>query len=256
MGTKRRSRRDGRQRVLDLTRGTSAWLRFDAVRRAFDTVSPRRVLEIGSGEGALATWIAQRAQYAAVEPDETSRAATTARLAKSTSARVFDDLAAIDAEQFDLVCAFEVLEHIEDDVKALTQWRELLGPMGHVLLSVPAHPRRFGAWDELAGHLRRYDREMMRSTLEAAAFDIVELSSYGFLLGHALERARNHLARRRTGADTLEQRTSASGRLLQVHSAFAGLACASLAAPFRVLQSPFRRSDYGIGYVVLARATS
>ena len=44
-------------------------------------------------------------------------------------------------ETFDLVCAFEVLEHIEDDDAALTEWRARVRPGGRLLLSVPASER-------------------------------------------------------------------------------------------------------------------
>ena len=55
------------------------------------------------------------------------------------------------------MCAFEVLEHIDDDALALKQWREYLRPSGWLLLSVPAHQDQYGAADELVGHYRRYD---------------------------------------------------------------------------------------------------
>jgi hypothetical protein len=72
-------------------------------------------------------------------------------------------------------------------------------------------------------------------------------------LGQVLERGRNQLARRRALASTLEQRTAASGRLFQPHSAAAAAACAALALPFRALQAPFASGDFGTGFVALAR---
>src|SRR5207237_754981 len=47
-------------------------------------------------------------------------------------------------ERFDLVCAFEVLEHLEDDAAAVKQWAALLRARGWLLLSTPALQRRFG----------------------------------------------------------------------------------------------------------------
>ena len=60
---------------------------------------------------------------------------------------------------FDLVCAFEVLEHIEDDVAALREWGAKVRPGGYVMISSPAFPDRFGPFDHFAGHFRRYDRQ-------------------------------------------------------------------------------------------------
>ena len=247
--------RVGRSLLPPLT--TNAWLRFDAIKHGFATAAPRSVLEIGTGSGALATWIAARYDYTGIELDDTSRATTAVRLAAGGRGRVLAELAAVDGETFDAVCAFEVLEHIDDDAKALAQWREHLRDGGWLMLSVPAHSRKYGPWDTLAGHVRRYDRTAFTSLLTDAGFGIVSLRSYGAGLGQLLEMARNQVARRRDASapETLEQRTSESGRLLQPHSSPLSLVYAAVAAPFRVVQAPFARSDTGTGYVLLARAS-
>ena len=72
---------------------------------------------------------------------------------------------ALGGGQFDLVCAFEVLEHIEDDAAAVRQWAARLRPGGWLLLSVPAHQRRYGPADELVGHFRRYDPARLTALL-------------------------------------------------------------------------------------------
>src|SRR3546814_13621988 len=59
---------------------------------------------------------------------------------------------------FNMVCAFDVLEHIEDDRLAIQEWIRWLAPNGKMILSVPAHRSRWGAGDVWAGHYRRYDR--------------------------------------------------------------------------------------------------
>jgi SAM-dependent methyltransferase len=233
---------------------TNAWLRFDAIRRAISTTGAHSVLEIGAGEGALATWLTGKVEYLGVEHDDTSRQLAKARLGRvGHGGRIVADLDDAGTARFDMVCAFEVLEHIDDDVAALTEWRAHLNPGGYVLLSVPAHGRRFGPADELAGHFRRYDSDELEARLDKAGFSMVRLTSHGAGLGQVLERGRNQLAQRRALASTLEQRTAASGRLFQPHSAVAAAACAALALPFRALQAPFASGDFGTGYVALAR---
>jgi SAM-dependent methyltransferase len=231
----------------------NAWLRFDGIRRGVSIASPLNVLEIGVGEGASATWIARRFDYVGVEQDDRSRAFAQARLGRVGRGRIVADLDDVPDARFDMVCAFEVLEHIADDVAALVEWRGRLNAGGHVLLSVPAHADQFGPHDEVAGHYRRYDRDELVAKLEKAGFAVVRLTSHGVGLGQVLEWGRNQLARRRELAPTVEQRTAASGRLLQPHSAVSLAACAALAAPFRVLQAPFASRDLGTGYVALAR---
>jgi len=232
---------------------TNAWLRFDGIRNGISLAAPESVLEIGAGGGASATWIARRFDYVGVEQDDRSRALAQARLGAVGRGRIVAGLDEVSGARFDLVCAFEVVEHIHDDVAALSEWRALLNAGGHVLLSVPAHADQFGPHDELAGHYRRYDRDELITVLEKAGFSLVRLTSHGAGLGQVLEWGRNQMARRREVAPTIEQRTAASGRLLQPHSAAILIGCAVLAAPFRVLQAPIASRDLGTGYVALAR---
>ena len=60
------------------------------------------------------------------------------------------------SEQFDLICAFDVLEHVEDDRTALVQPRRALKPGGEVLLAVPQHPVLWSAAKDYGYHKRRY----------------------------------------------------------------------------------------------------
>jgi SAM-dependent methyltransferase len=235
---------------------TSAWLRFDAIRQALRSAQPRDVLEMGSGEGGLGAWLAGRYAYTGVEPDARSRATAQARIAAVGGGRVLAQQSELGDQRFDLVCAFEVLEHIEDDVEALQEWGERLHPAGWVLLSVPAHEKQYGAWDRVVGHYRRYEHDDLVSRFRKAGFEVVQFSSYGIGLGMALHRLRNFLVRDRPVEATNDERTSASGRFYQPRARVAALATATLAAPFRVAQRPFEGADIGSGYVVLSRRSS
>jgi SAM-dependent methyltransferase len=237
---------------------TNAWLRFDEIRKGLRIAQPTAVLEIGAGEGGLGSWLARHYTYTGVELDDQSRAAAEARIAADGHGTINAQLTDVADRDFDIVCAFEVLEHIEDDALALKQWREYLRPSGWLLLSVPAHQDHYGAADELVGHYRRYERDTFRTRLENAGFAVVRFSSYGAGFGHVLQRARNGLAARVLAnkgeeGDTPEERTSGSGRLFQPRRVATAIACATVAAPARLVQAPFARSDLGTGYVVLAR---
>jgi SAM-dependent methyltransferase len=234
----------------------AAWLRFDEIRRGLSTAKPRNVLEIGAGQGGLGAWIARRHEYVGFEPDAESRAVAVGRVAASTRARVIDELDAALTEKFDLACAFEVLEHIEDDESALDHWHSLIAPRGFLLISVPAHANRYGASDEYVGHFRRYDGPEIREVLEAHGFDIVRARSYGAGLGQVLEAVRNAVLRRRQLSPSRQEAAAMSGRLFQPGRAARALVNCLIAAPFRVLQLPFARTDVGSGYVVLAQRSS
>lgn len=234
----------------------AAWLRFDEIRRGLSAAQPRNVLEIGAGQGGLGAWIARQYEYVGFEPDADSRAVAVGRVAVCTRARVVDELDAAFADAFDLACAFEVLEHIEDDESALAQWRSLIVPHGFLLISVPAHAARYGASDEYVGHFRRYDAPEVRALLERHGFHIVRARSYGAGLGQALEGVRNAVLRRRQSSPSRQEGTAMSGRLFQPGRGVRALVNCLIAAPFRVLQLPFARTDFGSGYVVLAQRDS
>ncbi|GIH20969.1 class I SAM-dependent methyltransferase [Rugosimonospora africana] len=233
----------------------NAWLRFDLVGRMLPD-GIRDVLEVGCGQGALGARLALRYRYLGVEPDPESYAVAARRMAGVGGTGEVRNVTVetLDARSFDLVCAFEVLEHIEDDAAAVTGWAARLRPGGWLMLSVPAHQRRFGPADHMAGHFRRYDPEVMSALLTRCGFSDIEVREYGTPLGYLLETARNAVGRRRMArlaTMSVEERTAGSGRLLQPSGGAYGAAARWGTAPFRIVQRAFPHT--GTGLVVRAR---
>lgn len=85
-------------------------------------------------------------------------------------------------EEFDLVGAFDVLEHIEEDEAVLAQMHASLKPGGGILLTVPQHPFLWSQQDVAACHVRRYTRRELRRKMEAAGFEILLAASFVSLL--------------------------------------------------------------------------
>jgi SAM-dependent methyltransferase len=231
----------------------NAWLRYDAVVRLLPADADT-VLEIGCGRGAFGVRLAQLYQYLGIEPDDASCAVAQERVRAAGRGEVrnisSDEL---DGRQFDLVCAFEVLEHIQDDRAALASWLRLVRPGGWLLLSVPAGPGRLGPWDDLVGHFRRYDAQGLTSLLAEAGCSRIQAELYGFPLGYPLESARNIIARRRraSAAESAAARTAASGRQLQPSGRVTGVLSRCATAPFRLLEQAAPAA--GTGLVALAR---
>jgi SAM-dependent methyltransferase len=88
-----------------------------------------------------------------------------------------DVLAAPFGSCFDLVCLFDVLEHIGGEDKALKAVFDLLKPGGRLLLTVPAFQSLWSYFDEAAHHVRRYSRQTLINSLRKAGFE-VEFASY------------------------------------------------------------------------------
>jgi glycosyltransferase involved in cell wall biosynthesis/SAM-dependent methyltransferase len=233
----------------------NAWLRYDVIRRILPP-GITDVLEVGCGQGGLGARLAQRYRYVGLEPDETSCAVARRRVSAVGSGEIRNiPVEALGDERFDLVCAFEVLEHIEDDATAVKEWAARLRPRGWLMLSVPAHQHRYAPADEMAGHFRRYEPDGIAALLAGCGFGEVQVRQYGFPLGFVLEAGRNMIGRRRmakSGGATLAERTAGSGRLLQPSSG--GPLATTVrwgVLPFRMLQRPF--PHVGTGLVVLAR---
>jgi len=80
--------------------------------------------------------------------------------------------------RFDLVGAFDVLEHIDDDVGVIAGMRKALRPGGYLFVTVPQHPSLWGASDVVAHHVRRYRRSDLIAKVEGAGLELVRTTSF------------------------------------------------------------------------------
>jgi SAM-dependent methyltransferase len=235
----------------------NSWMRYDLVQRMLPG-GVTDVLEVGCGQGAFGARLAQRYRYLGVEPDPTSFAVAQRRVQAVGGRGEVRNIMSGDLgdAQFDLVCAFEVLEHIEDDKAALTEWATLVRPGGWLMISVPAHQRRFSPWDEMAGHFRRYEPAGLADLLAGCGFGDIQIRQYGFPLGYALEAVRSRIAARRLTAagSSVVERTAGSARVLQPHEGLSAVAIRYGMIPFKVAQRSF--PGRGTALVALARLTA
>jgi len=88
----------------------------------------------------------------------------------------------VDEASLDLVVAFDILEHLEDDDLAVREIARVLRSDGTFLVAVPADPRLWSAHDEAVDHVRRYTRETLSGVLHRGGFDIVDMASWNVLL--------------------------------------------------------------------------
>ena len=82
------------------------------------------------------------------------------------------------ADEFGVVGAFDVLEHIEEDVRALEEIHRAIVPGGGALLLVPQHSRLWSAADTVARHVRRYTRRELARKVRGAGFEVEFATSF------------------------------------------------------------------------------
>lgn len=85
-------------------------------------------------------------------------------------------------EEFDLIGAFDVLEHIDDDQAALGQIYQACQSGGGIILTVPQHRWLWSSTDDYAHHKRRYTRTQLVGKVERAGFRVEYVGSFVFLL--------------------------------------------------------------------------
>jgi SAM-dependent methyltransferase len=203
-------------------------LREDLLLRAFgDAVSGRRVLNVGAGQGTLTNRLTQLG-YEVVSTELGSVALTALRH------RVVGEVVDADAtalpfpdQSFDAVVLGEVLEHVEEDGRALGEAARVLKRGGVVIVSVPRNPNWFSESDRWAGHVRRYTRRNLAERVEGAGFDVLRMSPWGFPFSALYHRTVYERAVRRrvpeTSARPPRPAVALLAALLQVDRLFVGV---------------------------------
>jgi SAM-dependent methyltransferase len=175
---------DFRPQRLDMIREVENWhfwheprrrLLLDIIRK--QAKAGAKLLDVGCGTGLFCE-ILQQAGYKAfgADPwadrfglDETwFRTASTDQLPWSN-------------EEFDIACALDVLEHVDDE-QALSEIFRVVRPSGTLVVCVPAHGWLWSERDVLAGHRRRYDRGALRDLLYGAGFATERIFGFQFAL--------------------------------------------------------------------------
>lgn len=159
----------------------------------------RLLLEIGCGTGyVLAGLHVARPELALAASEVSSAGLAFARSRVPDAEFMQMDARAIPYHaHFDVVGAFDVIEHIDDDRAVLAEMHRACVPGGGVLITVPQHPSLWSPADEHAHHRRRYTAAELRGKLTDAGFRVRRMTSFVSLL-LPLMAASRWLARRNT----------------------------------------------------------
>ena len=134
------------------------------------------VLDVGCGTGFVLERLAERFEVTGLEPDASVRARAHPSIAAKLLRGGSDDLSALGGRRFDAVLMLDVLEHVDDDVGALRQVKDVLAPDGLLLATVPANPKLWSQHDVLNQHRRRYTEQALAERLGAASYKVLHLT--------------------------------------------------------------------------------
>lgn len=169
---------------------------------------------------------------------------------------ILHSLTAEKGESYDIVAAYSVLEHIEKDLEMLEYWSEFLKPGGTFILSVPARMKHWTTVDDVAGHLRRYEKSNLLGLFQQAHLNVEKCISIGFPFEVIISKITSAFVwkkrlRELEGLNDTEK-TAVSGTV-------SGLYKFHKLLPYRTLvlmakmQRLFYRTDWGVDFVVVAR---
>ncbi|MCC2096857.1 MAG: class I SAM-dependent methyltransferase [Hyphomicrobiales bacterium] len=142
------------------------------------------ILEVGSGTSGNLDMLSRYGRVTAMEMDETARRISVEKTQGRFDIRagVCPDALPFAQERFDLICMFDVLEHIGPAEETLASLRGLLAPGGRLLVTVPAYQWMWSAHDEFLHHKRRYTAGMLRNQAAAAGLTAERVTYFNTLL--------------------------------------------------------------------------
>ena len=141
-----------------------------------------RILEIGCGTGGNLRMLAGFGDVSAVEKDKSAR--EFARELTGINVLEGELPGALEKfeDKFDLICLFDVLEHVDEDIEALVRVKELLSNEGSIIMTMPAYQWLYGNHDREHHHFRRYNQRDIALLSAKTGLKISVISYFNTLL--------------------------------------------------------------------------
>ena len=154
----------------------------ELIRREAKLASGARILEIGCGTGHNLAMLSGFGHVDGLELDDEAAALSEKRLGRKVMRSPLPELGEVPDASYDLVGAFDVIEHIDDDRAALAAIATKLKPGGTFVMTVPAHPWMWTAHDVANHHKRRYSKRALRALVEGSPLRLDRIGYFNSLL--------------------------------------------------------------------------
>ena len=151
----------------------------DLIRRKINPTSPLKILNIGTATGAGTLMLQEFGEVTSIEYDEDCCKFLNEQLQITTHQGSITELD-FENEQFDLVCAFDVIEHVDDDCLAASEMLRVCKNEGYVFATVPAFMLLWSEHDVVNHHFRRYKIKEFRNLYKVDDSKIIFKSYFNF----------------------------------------------------------------------------
>ena len=148
---------------------------------ALEGKTPGRALDIGAAGGGN-TRVLRDLGWDASPLEYSAKGAEVARERGLAVIRADATMLPLADASLDLVIAFDVLEHLEDDDACVRDVVRVLKPSGTFLVAAPADPTLWSAHDEAVDHVRRYTRRTLTDVLSVEGLRLESMASWNVLL--------------------------------------------------------------------------
>jgi SAM-dependent methyltransferase len=154
----------------------------DLIRREAQLPTHARILEIGCGTGHNLPMLSGFGHVDGLELDDEARALSEKRLGREIMRSPLPELAGVPDKHYDLIGAFDVIEHIDDDEAAIGSIAAKLKPGARFIMTVPAHQWMWTAHDVANHHKRRYSKRGLRQLIERSPLKLERVGYFNSLL--------------------------------------------------------------------------
>ncbi len=141
-----------------------------------------KLLDVGCGTGNILLMLQEFGEAFGVDSSPLALEFCRTRHLSRLHQILPDDRLPFPEESFDVVCAFDMLEHIDDDLSVLNEIKRVTRTDGKILLIVPAHPQLWSEHDVALHHKRRYTRKQFELLIRDAGLTCARMTYFNSLL--------------------------------------------------------------------------
>ena len=153
----------------------------ELIRREVHPAADARILEIGCGTGHNLAMLSGFGHVDGLELDDEAAALSEKRLGRVIIRSPLPELDGV-SNDYDLIGAFDVIEHIDDDAASLASIATRLKPGGKFVMTVPAHQWMWSAHDTVNHHKRRYSKAGLKALIIGSPMKLEAIGYFNSLL--------------------------------------------------------------------------